>query len=119
MPGLSWHAQVAGFKPQFSNESRARTSGLLAQQAYDFRSDAARFVDAFLLGFTCRRVLLVDERRRVLGAEALALRLGERCERLVHQYHRRDSLFPRCKCVAHGGAGAGASGSDADHQIVD
>jgi len=92
---------------------------LPAQQSHDFGSHTARFVHAFRLGFTGRGILFVDERRGVLSPEALALRLGECREWLVYQYNRWDPLFPCCKCVAHGGAGAGASGADADYEVVD
>jgi len=63
--------------------------------------------------------LFVDEQRRVLRAQRLTLRLREGHERLVYQHHGGYAFFPRCKCVAHGGAGARPSGTDTDDEIVD
>src|SRR5262249_3302854 len=77
-----------------------------------------RLGDRLVHGIPRGRVLLVDEDRRVAGTETLALRPRERRERLVDQHDTRYSELPCCKCVAHGGAGAGPSGAYADHEIV-
>jgi hypothetical protein len=37
----------------------------------------------------------------------------------VHQYHGRQAFLPGCESVAHGGAGTGPSGADADDDVVD
>ena len=62
--------------------------------------------------------MFVHEDRRISGAQTLALRLREGRERLVYQHHGGYALFPRFKCVAHGGAGARPSSTDPDHQAV-
>ena len=83
------------------------------------RRGAARLVVALRVRFEGGRVLLVDHDHRRPGAEALALRLREVDERLVDEDHGRETYLPGCKSVAHGGAGTGPSGADADHQVVD
>ena len=62
--------------------------------------------------------MFVHQDSRVFGTETLALRLRENRERLVHQHHGRDALLPCFKRVAHGGASAGPSSTDANHQII-
>src|SRR5690349_18599278 len=80
--------------------------------------DAARLFLGLLVRLAGRRVLLVDEYQRLAGTQALALRLRQVRKGLVHQHHGRHPLLPGCKRVAHGGAGAGPSGADADDEII-
>ena len=94
-------------------------SGLRLSSLTTSAATLARLVAAFFVGLARGRILLVDEHRRVLRAQRLTLRFRERHERLVHQHHGGYAYFPGCKCVAHGGAGAGPSGADTDDEIVD
>jgi hypothetical protein len=95
------------------------TDTVRAEQPYDFRRNAARFVGAFFVRLVCGCVLLVDERHGVLCAERLALCFSKRRERLVHENDSRNALLPGLECVAHGGAGARASGAHTNDDVVD
>src|SRR5215211_7750949 len=90
-----------------------------AQRFNDLLRDEPRLLTDVRLGFTRGRILLVDEYRRILHAETLTLRFRQRRKRLVNQNDGRYPFFPSLKSVAHGGAGAGTSGADADDEIVD
>jgi hypothetical protein len=90
-----------------------------AQQSHDFCCDVASLRCAFLIGFPCRRILLVHERYGVFRAERLALCFRERREWLMNENDCGYALLPCLECVAHGGAGAGASGADTDNHVID